>query len=112
MRPRREKAALRTKVTSRVSHAVPTSTAAQKTVEYLLKRRKYSSSRPFTIWRTKSIVETEASAVIAELIEDIAAERIATMRKPFRRCGTSVIMKMGKMKSLDLMPGRASGSGI
>ena len=40
VRPRREKAALRTKVTSRVSHAVPTSTAAQKTVEYLLNLRK------------------------------------------------------------------------
>ena len=58
------------------------------------------------------MVETEAREVIAELIEDIAAERIATMRKPFKMCGTSVIMKMGKIKSLDLMPGRASGSGI
>ena len=34
------------------------------------------------------------------------------MRKPFNTCGTSVIMKIGKMKSKDLMPGRPSGSGI
>jgi hypothetical protein len=60
----------------------------------------------------KSIVETDASEVMAELMDDIAAARIATMRKPFRRCGTSVSMKIGKMKSFDLMPGRASGSGI
>src|SRR5689334_24167692 len=82
--PRNENAAFKTNVTSRVSHAVNTSIAAQNTVEYLLKRRKYSSLRSFTICFTKSIVDTEASAVIAELIEDIAADRIATIRKPFR----------------------------
>src|SRR4051812_28620249 len=77
VRPRSENAALSTKVTSRVSHAVKTSTPAQNTVEYLLNRRKYSSLRPFSsgICFTKSIVDTEASAVIAELIEDIAADR-------------------------------------
>src|SRR5438105_3245307 len=78
--PRSENAALSTNVTWRVSHAVKTNIPAQKTVEYLLKRRKYSSSRPFTICRTKSIVDTDASAVMAELIDDIAADRIATMR--------------------------------
>jgi hypothetical protein len=31
----------------------------------------------------KSIVETEASDVMAELMDDIAAARMATMRKPF-----------------------------
>ena len=31
---------------------------------------------------------------IEELTEDIAAERMATMRNPFKRCGTSVIMKI------------------
>src|SRR6186713_2171335 len=72
--PRSENAALRTKVTCRVRKAVSTSIAAQNTVEYLLKRRKYFSSRPFAICFTKSIVETEARDVIAELIDDIAAE--------------------------------------
>src|SRR5688572_20040518 len=102
--PRREKAASRTNFTWRVAKAVRTSIPAQNTVEYLLKRRKYSSSRRLAIGFTKSIVETEASDVMAELIDDIAAERIATMRKPFKMCGTSVTMKMGKMKSFDLMP--------
>ena len=110
--PRSENAAFNTNVTSRVSHAVPTSTAAQNTVEILLNRRKYSSSRPFTICFTKSIVETDANDVIAELIDDIAADKIATIKNPFKMCGTSVIIKIGKMKSLDLIPGRASGSGI
>src|SRR5215212_4851873 len=69
--PRSEKAALRTKRTSRETHATPTSTAAQKTVEYVLNFKKYSSSFPFTICLMKSIVETDARAVIAELIDDI-----------------------------------------
>ena len=60
------------------------------------------------------MVETEAREVSAELTEDMAADRMATIRKPFSRCGTSVIMKMGKMKSLAVMPepGRVSGRGI
>ena len=63
---------------------------------------------------TKSIVETEASAVSAELTEDMAADKIATIKNPLSKCGTSVIMKIGKMKSLALMPepGRGSGRGI
>src|SRR5688572_12022068 len=93
--PRRENAALSTNVTCRVRNAVNTSRAAQKTVEYLLKRKKYSSSRCFMICFTKSMVETDASDVMAELIDDIAADRIATIRKPFRMWGTSVIMKIG-----------------
>ena len=62
----------------------------------------------------KSIVDTEAKDVRAELTEDIAAARIATIKKPFNRCGTSVIIKIGKMKSFALIPepGRGSGSGI
>ena len=71
------------------------SAAAQATVEILLKRRKKDSLRCGRKCLTKSIVETEARDVRAELTEDIAAERMATIRKPFRICGTSVIMKMG-----------------
>jgi len=59
--------------------------AAQKTVEYLLKRRKKISLRPGRRCLTKSIVETEAREVRAELTEDMAAERIATIRNPFSK---------------------------
>lgn len=58
------------------------------------------------------MVETEARAEMAELIDDIAAARMATMRKPRMMGGISVTIKMGKMKSLERIPGRASGSGI
>ena len=60
------------------------------------------------------MVETEARDVSAELTDDIAADRMATIRNPFSRCGTSVIMKMGNMKSLAVIPepGRVSGRGI
>src|SRR5216684_4817308 len=79
--PRREKAAFNTKATSRLRYATAISAAPQITVEYLLKRKKKSSLR---LWParglTKSIVETEASEVRAELTEDIAAERMATIR--------------------------------
>src|SRR3974390_3209563 len=87
---------------------------AQATVESLLKRRKNSSLRCGSACLTTSMVETEAREVRAELTEDMAAERMATIRKPFSTCGTSVIMKMGKMKSLAVMPepGRVSGNGI
>jgi len=83
-------------------------------VETLLKRRKKLSLRAGMTCLTKSMVETDARAVRAELTEDIAAERMATIRKPFSRCGTSVIMKMGKTKSLAVMPepGRVSGRAI
>src|SRR6185503_2381302 len=74
--PRSENAAFRTNGTWRVSQATPIRAAAQKTVELRLKRRKNSSSRPGRKRFTKSIVETEASAVSAELMLDIAAERI------------------------------------
>ena len=50
--------------------------------------------------------------VSAELTDDIAADRIATIRQPFSQCGTSVSMKMGKMKSLALISRRVSGSGM
>src|ERR1051325_6343103 len=87
------------------------SSAAQTTVEPLLNRRKNSSLRFRAKCFTKSIVETDASEVSAELTDDIAAERIATIRNPFSQCGTAVSMKMGKMKSLRLIPepGFASG---
>src|SRR5205814_2631895 len=109
-------AAFRTNSTFRLRYATTTRFAAQKTVDHLLKRRKNSSdregarslrapSRGFT----KSIVETDASEVNAELTDDMAAERIATMRKPLSQCGTSVSMKIGKTKSFALMPGRVSG---
>ncbi len=85
--------------------------AAQNTVEILLTRRKNASDFPGSAFLRKSIVETEASEVSAELTEDIAAASIATISSPFRTCGTAVNMKMGKMKSLALMPlpGRISG---
>ena len=82
------------------------------TVENLLIRKKKLSLRFGASGFTKSMVETDASEVRAELTEDIAADRIATIRKPFSKCGTSVTMNVGKMKSLALMPGRGSGSGI
>ena len=58
------------------------------------------------------MVETEASEVSAELTEDIAAERIATIKNPFNTCGASVIMKIGKMKSWAGECGRGVGKGI
>src|SRR3954454_20999704 len=87
---------------------------AQTIVESLLNRRKKDSLRCGRKCLTKSMVETEAKDVRAELTEDMAAERMATIRNPFSTCGTSVIMKMGKIKSLALMPepGLGSGSGI
>src|SRR5213592_1557083 len=87
---------------------------AQTTVESLLKRKKKASLRRGSRCFTKSIVDTEASDVRAELTEDMAAERIATIKKPFNRWGTSVIMKIGKMKSKARIPepGLGSGSGI
>src|SRR5512135_2515376 len=90
------------------------SAAAHPTVEYLLKRKKKPSLRFGSACFTKSIVETDASEVSAELTEDIAADKMATMRNPRRTCGTSVIMKMGKMKSFALIPepGRGSGKAI
>src|ERR1051325_2597132 len=112
VKQRRETAALSTKATWRLRYAIKIKAIAQATVDILLKRKKNASLRCGSRCFTKSIVETEASDVRAELTEDIAAERMATIRKPFRMCGTSVIMKMGKTKSLALMPGRDSGSGI
>src|SRR5882724_3521777 len=87
---------------------------AQTTVEILLKRRKKASVRCGSRCFTKSMVETDAREVRAELTEDIAAERMATIRNPFRMCGTSVIIKMGNTKSFAFMPepARGSGSGI
>ena len=41
------------------------------------------------------MVETEAKAARAELTDDIAAERMATIRNPFRIGGTAVRIKMG-----------------
>ena len=61
---------------------------------------------------TKSIVETDASEVRAELTEDMAAASMATIRKPFNRCGASVIMKIGKTKSFAGECGRGMGKGI
>src|SRR3954469_12105262 len=96
VRPRRAKAASRTEGLLRVRKATRMSAPAQKMVERLLKRRKNSSSRArLRRFFITSIVETEARAVIAELTLDIAAERIATMRKPFKTCGTAVTMKIG-----------------
>src|ERR1043165_1747341 len=85
VRPRRAKAASRTDGLFRVRKATKISAAAQKIVEVLLKRRKNSSSRArLNRFFITSMVETEARAVSAELTLDIAAERMATMRKPLR----------------------------
>ena len=93
--PRSLKAASRTKATSRLKYATKINAPAQAMVEILLKRRKKDSDRSGNIFLTKSIVETEASEVSAELTEDIAAARMATMSKPFNRCGAPVSMKIG-----------------
>ena len=84
---------------------------AQNTVEILLKRRKNSSLFFGIKCLTKSIVETDASDVSAELTDDIAADKIATIRNPRKRCGTSVIMKIGNTKSFDVMPEPLAGVG-
>jgi hypothetical protein len=84
VRPRRENAAFRTNSTRRLQYAVTTSSMAQSTVEALLNRKKNASSRSRDSGFTKSIVDTEASEVSAELTEDIAADRIATIKNPFR----------------------------
>src|SRR5580658_7215022 len=97
VRPRREKAVSTTKGRCRLAEATAMSTAPHATVEILLKRRKKSSDLPGSHFLAKSIVETEASEVRAELTEDMAAARIATMSRPFKTCGTPVNMKMGKM---------------
>jgi hypothetical protein len=62
----------------------------------LLNRRKKPSDFAGKSFLAKSIVETEASEVRAELTEDIAAARMATMSSPFKMCGTAVNMKIGK----------------
>ena len=93
--PRNLKAASSTNATSRLKYATKTNAPAQAIVEILLKRRKKASDRPGNIFLTKSIVETEASEVSAELTEDIAAARMATISKPFNRCGAPVSMKIG-----------------
>src|SRR6266571_7104830 len=112
VRPRSEKAAFKTNATSRLRYATAISAAPQITVEYLLKRKKKSSPRLLPArGLTKSIVETEASDVRAELTEDIAAERMATIRNPFSQWGTAVSMKIGKMKSYALMPAPGLVSG-
>src|SRR5262249_48618148 len=80
--------------------------------EVLLKRRKKSSPRCRKTGLTKSIVDTEARDVSAELTEDIAAARMATIRNPRNQCGTSVSMKTGKMKSFAWIPGRDCGNAI
>src|SRR5438874_4929845 len=94
--PRNENAAFNTKSTCRLRDAMKINAPAQTTVEILLNRRKKPSLFLGKRWVTKSIVETEERDVRAELTDDIAAERMATMRKPRSTCGTSVIMKMGK----------------
>src|SRR5687768_17608605 len=81
--PRNAKAALRTESFLRVRNATRINAPAQNTVESLLKRRKNASSRArFIKFFIMSIVDTDASAVIAELTLDIAAERIATIKNP------------------------------
>src|SRR6186997_2106386 len=68
--PRSLKAMSRTKVTSRLRYATKIKAAAQKMVEILLKLRKYASDFRGNIFFTKSMVETDASDVSAELTED------------------------------------------
>src|SRR5580698_3263345 len=112
VKPRNEKAVSTTFGRARLAEATTISTAPHSTVETLLKRRKKPSDLSGNSFLAKSIVETEASEVKAELTEDMAAARIATMSSPFKMCGTAVNMKMGKMKSSALipLPGRTSGT--
>ncbi|HTA31508.1 MAG TPA: hypothetical protein VK731_13535, partial [Candidatus Cybelea sp.] len=67
----------------RLAEATAMSTAPQSTVEILLNRRKKTSDFSGKSFLAKSIVETEASEVRAELTEDMAAARMATMSRPF-----------------------------
>src|SRR5882672_4354037 len=114
VRPRSSNAAFRTKATCRLKEAIKIRAPAQTTVETLLKRKKNASLRRGNACLTKSMVDTEAKDVSAELTEDIAADKMATIKNPFKTWGTFVRMKIGKTKSLAVMrePGRVSGSGI
>src|SRR5207302_1236726 len=114
VRPRNENAAFNTNSTLRLKYAIKISATAHTTVESLLNRKKNASLLCGRACLTKSIVDTEASDVSAELTDDIAADKIATIKNPFSKCGTSVTINMGKMKSLALMPepGRGSGKAI
>ena len=85
VRPRNEKAAFKTNSTWRLREATRIRAAAQATVETLLKRKKNDSLRCGNTCLTKSMVETDASEVRAELTEDMAADKIATIKKPFSR---------------------------
>src|SRR5216117_1517170 len=80
--PRKEKAAFNTNSTCRLKYATKMSAPAHTTVEVLLNCRKKASLRRGIACLTKSIVETDASEVRAELTEDMSADRIATIRKP------------------------------
>src|SRR5205823_640762 len=96
VRPRRENAALSTYSTSRLREATTINGVAHTTVDALQKFRKNPSLRPTReSGLTKSIVETDASDVSAELTDDMDADKMATMRKPFSTCGTAVIMNIG-----------------
>src|SRR5207245_11676227 len=111
VRPRKEKAALSTNSTWRLKYAMKINAPAHATVEILLNRRKKLSLFLDNICLIKSIVETDESEVSAELTDDIAAERTATIRNPRSTCGASVIIKIGKTKSLALIPDPDLGSG-
>src|SRR5205823_3836433 len=82
VRPRNENAAFNTKSTCRLKYAMNTSAMAQAIVEDLLNRRKKASSLRGSKCLTKSMVDTDEREVRAELTDDIAAERMATIRKP------------------------------
>src|ERR1700734_197300 len=92
VKPRSEKAVSSTNGRCRLKDATTISTTPHTTVETLLKRRKNSSDLPGSIFLAKSIVETDANEVMAELTEDIAAARMATMSRPFKICGAAVNM--------------------
>src|SRR6266540_3614125 len=96
VRPVRANAAFKTNGISRLAYATTTNPSAHATVERLLNFRKYSSLRSTDRypWIT-SIVETDASAESAELTDDMAADRMATIKRPFMIGGTAVRIKMG-----------------
>ena len=78
--PRKAKAAFKTKSTFRLRYA-PKLTPGPGQSRPLAEPQEEGSLFRGT-WFTKSIVDTEARAVSAELTEDMAADSIATIKNP------------------------------
>ena len=92
--PTRLNAALITEVISRLRNATTTSIPPQNTVAQRLTRSPAASSFCFPA-KPRSIVETEANALSAELTDDIAAAKMPTNSNPLMPTGASASMKIG-----------------